>query len=40
MFIYLHKKHAGLVDGAARALAEMKQDGRWDRIFADTLGSR
>lgn len=40
MFAYLHAKHADLIDGASRALAAMKQDGRWDRIFAETLGAR
>lgn len=38
MFIYLHKKHAALVAPAAEALREMKADGTYQRIFAQTLG--
>jgi len=37
MFIYLHRKHAPLVGKLAAALAAMKQDGSYKRIFDDTL---
>ncbi len=32
MFIYLHKKHKALVPELARALAEMKKDGSYERL--------
>lgn len=38
MFMYLHKKHAHLVEGAAAALADMKKDGTYGKIFNQTLG--
>jgi polar amino acid transport system substrate-binding protein len=38
MFMYLHRKHATLVGPAARALREMKADGSYQRILAETLG--
>lgn len=38
MFMYLHKKHAVLVAEVARALAGMKKDGAYQRIFDKTLG--
>jgi len=37
MFIYLHQKHAPLVDKVAAALAAMKKDGSYRRIFDQTL---
>lgn len=37
MFMYLHKKHAPLVDPAARALRAMKADGSYQRIAAQAL---
>ncbi|GIK23849.1 MAG: hypothetical protein BroJett006_00950 [Betaproteobacteria bacterium] len=37
MFIYLHRKHAPLAGKLAAALAAMKQDGSYRRIFDDTL---
>lgn len=37
MFMYLHKRHAALVDRAAAALAEMKRDGTYARLEAATL---
>ncbi len=37
MFLYLNKKHAGLVPAAAAALQEMKRDGTYDRIKEETL---
>jgi polar amino acid transport system substrate-binding protein len=37
MFIYLHRKHADLVPGVERTLAEMKRDGSYQRIFDATL---
>jgi polar amino acid transport system substrate-binding protein len=37
MFFYLHRKHAGLVDKVASALAEMKKDGTYRRIFDTSL---
>ncbi|MBI4989994.1 MAG: transporter substrate-binding domain-containing protein [Rhodocyclales bacterium] len=37
MFIYLNRKHAGLVEPAASALSSMKKDGTYKRIFNDTL---
>lgn len=37
MFMYLHKKHAHLVEPAARALRAMKADGSYQRIAAQTL---
>ena len=37
MFIYLHRKHAPLAGKLAAALAAMKQDGSYRRIFDETL---
>lgn len=37
MFIYLHRKHAPLVDKLAAALAAMKKDGSYRRILGETL---
>lgn len=37
MFMYLHRRHAALVPGVARALADMKADGSWQRIYDVTL---
>ncbi len=37
MFMYLHSKHAQLVEPAARALRAMKADGTYQRIAAQTL---
>lgn len=37
MFIYLHRKHAPQVDKVAAALAAMKKDGSYRRIFDETL---
>ncbi len=37
MYMYLHKKHAALVPRVAEALAKMKRDGRYQRIFDATL---
>lgn len=37
MFMYLHKKHAALVPRAAEALAKIKKDGVYRRIFDETL---
>lgn len=37
MFMYLHKKHANLVDKAAEALKAMKKDGMYQKIFDQTL---
>jgi polar amino acid transport system substrate-binding protein len=37
MFIYLHKKHAHLVEPAAKALQAMKADGTYQRIYTQTL---
>lgn len=37
MYMYLHKKHAALVPRVAEALARMKHDGRYQRIFDNTL---
>lgn len=39
MFIYLHKKHAALVPRVAQALARMKANGSYQRIFDATLTS-
>ncbi|MBN1102486.1 MAG: transporter substrate-binding domain-containing protein [Deltaproteobacteria bacterium] len=36
MFLYLHKKHEGMVDAVAKALRQMKQDGTYDRIVRET----
>lgn len=38
MFMYLNKKHSGLIDKAATALSEMKNDGTYKAIFDKTLG--
>jgi polar amino acid transport system substrate-binding protein len=38
MFMYLNKKHSGLVEKAAAALLEMKKDGTHKAIFDKTLG--
>ena len=37
MFMYLHVKHANLVEPAARALRAMKADGTYQRIAAQSL---
>lgn len=37
MFMYLHAKHAHLAEPAARALRDMKTDGTYRRIAAQTL---
>lgn len=37
MFMYLNKKHAHLVEPAARALRAMKADGTYRRIFEQSL---
>lgn len=37
MFFYVHRKHADLADKVAAALAEMKRDGSYRRIFDTTL---
>lgn len=37
MFMYLHKKHAHLVEPAARALRAAKADGTYRRIFDQSL---
>jgi len=38
MFMYLNKKHAGLIEKAASSLSEMKKDGTYKEIFDQTLG--
>lgn len=37
MYMYLHKKHAALVPRVAEALARLKRDGSYQRIFDSTL---
>ena len=37
MYMYLHKKHAALAPKAAKALAQMKKDGSYQRIVDMTL---
>ena len=37
MYMYLHKRHAALVPKVAEALANMKQDGSFQKIVASTL---
>jgi len=37
MYLYLHRKHRGLVDSLVAALKEMKQDGTYQRIIIDGL---
>ncbi len=37
MHMYLHKKHAALVPKVSQALARLKQDGRYQRLAAETL---
>lgn len=39
MFIYLHKKHEALVLRVAQALARLKANGTYKRIFDATLTS-
>jgi polar amino acid transport system substrate-binding protein len=39
MFIYLNSKHVALASPAAKALADMKRDGSYRRIFEATLGA-
>lgn len=39
MYMYLHKNHAALVPKIARALADMKADGSFQRIADETLHS-
>lgn len=38
VFIYLNKKHSDLVPELSNALAEMKQDGSYQKIYSETLG--
>lgn len=37
MYMYLHKKHAALVPRVAQALAKLKQNGTYQRIYDSTL---
>ena len=37
MFIYLHKRHKGIVGELGRALKKMKSDGTYEKIFQVTL---
>ena len=37
VFIYLHKRHAGLVPGLAEALRAAKADGTYQRLVSETL---
>jgi polar amino acid transport system substrate-binding protein len=37
LYIYLHKKHAALVPRVAQALARLKQNGMYQRIYDKTL---
>jgi polar amino acid transport system substrate-binding protein len=37
MFAYLHRRHEALVAPAAAALAEVKRDGTWQRLYDQTL---
>lgn len=37
MYMYLHKKHEALVPRVAQALARLKQNGTYQRIFDNTL---
>ncbi len=39
MYMYLNKKHQVLVPQVARTLKQMKQDGTYQRIFHQTLGT-
>ena len=39
MYLYLHRAHRDLVDPLVAALQEMKQDGTFERIFADALAT-
>lgn len=39
-FLYLHKKHAGIVPGLASAVKGMKEDGTHQRIFDEVLGRK
>ncbi len=38
MFMYVHKRHAALVPALAEALAAMKHDGAYKKIYNETLG--
>jgi polar amino acid transport system substrate-binding protein len=37
MFLYLHRRHESLVGRIAAALAETRRDGRWQRLYDQTL---
>lgn len=37
MFTYLHRKHAALVNPVAAALAQVKRDGTWQRLYDQIL---
>jgi polar amino acid transport system substrate-binding protein len=37
MYMYLHKKHVALVPLVSAALAKLKKDGTYQRIFDNTL---
>lgn len=38
MYLYLHRRHADLVEPVADALRAMKADGRYQQIYNETLG--
>jgi ABC-type amino acid transport substrate-binding protein len=37
MFVYLHRRHAHLVEPVASALAGMRRDGTWQRLYDQIL---
>jgi polar amino acid transport system substrate-binding protein len=37
MYLYLNKKHAALIPRISAALAQMKEDGEYQRIYSQTL---
>jgi polar amino acid transport system substrate-binding protein len=39
MYLYVNKRHESLIPQLAQALAEMKEDGSYQRIYQQTLGT-
>jgi ABC-type amino acid transport substrate-binding protein len=37
MFIYLHRKYESLAPRLAKALAEVRSDGTWQRLYEEII---
>lgn len=40
MYIYLNKKHEGIVSALARTIQDMKRDGSYQKIYREALGEK